>query len=84
MDKRVFVRIDDDDQLDRIQDIAEQLRGSGLAVSEVSPVVGQITGTIAPDRLDHVREKCRAMGVRLEPEEGDVEHRLPPPDSELQ
>lgn len=84
MDQRVFVRIDGDAQLDRIEDIAEELRGSGMAVSQVSPVVGQITGTIAPGRLEQVRDKCRALGIRMEPEEGDMEHKLPPPDSELQ
>lgn len=84
MPNRVFIRIEDDQQLSRIDEIAEQLRGSGLEVSDISPVVGQITGTVNDQRMEGVKRHAEALGVRCVPDEEEAVHRLPPPDAELQ
>lgn len=84
MQNRVFIRIDDDQQLPRIDEIAEQLRGSGLEVSDISPIVGQITGTVNDKRMEGVRRHAEALGVRCIPDAMEVIHRLPPLTGELQ
>lgn len=83
MGNRVFIRIDDDEQLQHIQRIAGELRQAGLELSDVSPVVGQITGTVETSALPGVEQTCKAMGLRLVREESDVVHRLPPEGSDL-
>ena len=84
MPSRVFIRIEDDQQLSRIDEIAEQLRGSGLEVSDISPVVGQITGTVNDQRMEGVKRHAEALGLRCVPDAEEAVHRLPPPDAELQ
>lgn len=84
MDERVFIRIDDDQQLDNTQHIADELSKAGLTVLDVSPVVGQITGMVDSIKLQYLRQRVEAMGLRLIPADADAVHPLPPEGFDLQ
>jgi hypothetical protein len=84
MVKRGFIRIDDDAQLGNIHELAEKLRSLGMVVTDISPVVGQITGSAEESRLPHINESAAEYGARFILEDDDVEHKLPDPGSDLQ
>jgi hypothetical protein len=78
MDKRIFIRFDDDKAPEEITRIAQALTQQGLAVSDISPIVGQITGTVEAGRLASLQRLLQLSGGRLVLEDDDLEHRLPP------
>jgi len=84
MEERVFIRIDDDQQLDNTLHFADELSKAGLTVLDVSPVVGQITGMIDSDGMLRLRQLVEAMGLRLVPADTDASHLLPPEGFDLQ
>lgn len=84
MTKRVYIRIDDDDQLAEIGRIAAELGRSGLEVTSVSPVIGQIAGTAADGAVATLKTQALAVGAHLVVEEDDLVHHLPPPGSGVQ
>jgi hypothetical protein len=84
MEKRGFIRIDDQAKLARIDELAGKLRSLGMTVTDISPVVGQITGTVEEDKLPGIHQILAGYGARFVLEGDDVEHRLPDPRSDLQ
>jgi hypothetical protein len=84
MVKRGFIRIDDDTKLARIHELADKLRLLGMTVTNISPTVGQITGTAEEDRLPQIHQSAAAYGARFVLEDDDVDHTLPDPGSDLQ
>jgi hypothetical protein len=84
MVKRGFIRIDDDAKLANIDQLVEQLRSLGMNVTDVSPIAGQITGSVDERILPRIHEQAAAFGGRFVLEEDDVEHTLPDPNSDIQ
>ena len=68
-----------DEHLDRLAEIADDLRSAGLEIDQVLKFTGTITGSMDPKRMEALKS---ARGVAaVEPEQ--VVH-LPPPDAEIQ
>lgn len=76
--KPVVVTVDDD-AMPRIADVASQLGGAGLKVSQVMPLTGVITGRFAGQDLSVLMRVTGVMSVELE--QGV---QLAPPEADLQ
>ncbi|MGE0136159.1 MAG: hypothetical protein AB7L91_19535 [Dehalococcoidia bacterium] len=63
----------------RIGQVADALRAAGMQVVQVLDVIGQITGAVAEERLDDLRD---VPGVQRVDRSGGA--RIAPPDSPLQ
>jgi hypothetical protein len=83
MKKRGFIRIADDEQLNNIEQFASDFRSQGFEVTDVSPVVGQITGTVQESDIPRIRSAAISLGMQFVLEDEDVEHHLPGPDAEV-
>ena len=84
MQKRGTFTIDDDAKLGGIQNLADKLRTQGLKVASVSPVAGQIIGTAEESAFPQLQEEAKAFGARFIPDDEEMEHVLPPPESTIQ
>lgn len=84
MTKRGFIRVDDDAQRAKLDQLADQLRSLGMTVTDVAPIVGQITGTADESKLGSIQQHVATYGGRFILDEDDVEHRLPDPESDTQ
>lgn len=69
----------EDAHLDRLQELAAELKAAGMSIDRVSEVTGTITGSVSPARMAGLR---RVRGVSaVEPEQVV---RIPPPDADVQ
>jgi hypothetical protein len=69
----------DDARIDQISEVAKNLQSEGLDIEQTLPTVGVITGSIAIEDVNRLKE---IVGVQqVEPERG---FQLPPPDSNVQ
>jgi hypothetical protein len=69
----------DDARIDQISEVAKNLQSEGLDIEQTLPTVGVITGSIAIEDVNRLKE---VVGVQqVEPERG---FQLPPPDSNVQ
>lgn len=68
-----------DAALATIQGVANQLAAAGMAVGQVLPVTGVITGSCPPGAKPALRQVDGVLSV-----EDDVSVQLPPPDSDVQ
>lgn len=78
MSQSVTVTIDDD-QLSRIDDLADQLRAAGMRVDQVHGAVGVITGEVTEAQRATI---SRIPGVASIEDQNTFQ--LPPPDSDIQ
>lgn len=69
----------DDAHLDRIQDVAQNLRAAGMNVEQTLSSIGVISGSIHSDQLDCISQ---IKGVRHI--EQQREFQIAPPDSDIQ
>lgn len=69
----------DDDHLDRIEDVADQLRASGVQVHQVLGSVGIITGEVTDAQRPAITQVSGVASV-----EDQQAFQLPPPDSDIQ
>ena len=69
----------DDAHLSQIEQICQQLEASGMNVEETLSIIGVISGSIQPDKLNRL---AQIEGVKnVEPQES---YRLAPPSSDIQ
>lgn len=68
-----------DSHLERIPELADELRAAGLKIDHVLNAAGTITGSINPSRLDDLRDIPGVSAVEIE-----RSYQLAPPDSEIQ
>jgi hypothetical protein len=69
----------DDVHIDRVDEVADELRAAGLDVDQVMGASGMITGSMEPSKVDALKKIRGVSAVELE------RHvRIPPPDSEVQ
>lgn len=78
MPERVTVTVDDE-HLDRIEDLADQLRAAGMQVHQVLRSVGIITGEVAGPARPAI---ARLPGVASVEDQRIFQ--LPPPDADIQ
>lgn len=69
----------DDDHLDKIEELAVQLRNSGMQIHQVLNEVGVISGSAPFDRRQDLRAVPGVMSI-----EGARTFQLPPPESPIQ
>lgn len=69
----------DDDHLDRIEDVADQLRASGVQVHQVLGSVGIITGEVTDAARPAITQVPGVASV-----EDQQTFQLAPPDSDIQ
>lgn len=69
----------DDDHLDKIEELAVQLRNSGMQIHQVLNEVGVISGSAPFDRRQDLRAVPGVMSI-----EGVRTFQLPPPESSVQ
>lgn len=81
MRKRGYIRIVDDEQLNNIEQLASTFRSQGFDVTDVAPIVGQITGVAQEADIPRIRNSAASLGLQFVLEDDDVEHRLPGPDA---
>jgi hypothetical protein len=78
MPKSITVTVDDD-HLGRIEDVADQLRASGVQVHQVLGAVGIITGEVTDAQRPAIAQVRGVASV-----EDQQAFQLPPPDSDIQ
>lgn len=78
MPDRVVVTVHDD-QLDHVEEVADQLRGAGMRIDQVLGEIGVITGSLPEDRRAAVLSMPGIAAV-----ENETTFQVPPPDSEIQ
>ena len=69
----------DDAHADRIDEVAERLKETGMDVEQTMQIVGVVTGSIASDRMSSLYS---IEGVKAV--EADRTYQLNPPDSDIQ
>ena len=69
----------DDDHLGRIEDVADQLRASGVQIHQVLGSVGIITGEVTDAQRPAIAQVPGVASV-----EDQQAFQLPPPDSDIQ
>ena len=69
----------DSGSLSRIEDVAEELRTSGLSVKKIMPAIGTITGSVEETRMGKLRSVRGIVAVEV-----SREYRVPPPQSNIQ
>jgi hypothetical protein len=69
----------DDDHLDRLDDVAAELRAAGMEIQRAMPTLGTITGSVPAAHVEDIRAVKGVADV-----ESGREVQLPPPDSPIQ
>jgi hypothetical protein len=78
MDDRVTVTVHDD-QLPRIDELADRLRAAGMRIDQVLHPVGVITGSVPSAQRAMIQAMPGVAAV-----EAETTFQLPPPDAEIQ
>jgi hypothetical protein len=76
--KSIIVTVTDD-ALNKIDELAEQLKTKGMKVDQVLPATGVITGSAASTKVPTLEKVDGVMSV-----EEELTIQLPPPDSPVQ
>lgn len=69
----------EDDRMDRIEDLADQLRAAGMQIQQVLGSVGIITGEVTDAQRPAIAQIPGVVSV-----EGQAEYQLPDPGSDVQ
>lgn len=69
----------DESHLDRFAKVVQRLRGAGLKVDQKLDTIGVVTGSIAPEKIDQLREVEGVAAV-----DPELTFQLPDPSSPIQ
>lgn len=80
MEQKVEVLVSvDDAHLEKVHDVAEELRSAGMDVHEALPELGTISGAVELDRMAKLEGVPGVAGL-----ERGREVSIPPPDADVQ
>lgn len=68
-----------DDHIDRIGQVSDSLRASGMDIEQTMPNIGMVSGSIESQQIEQLHKIAGVDSVELE-----QSYQLPPPDSPLQ
>lgn len=69
----------DDAHVDRIHEVADRLKDSGMDVEQTMQIVGVVTGSIEADKMSSLYSVEGVQNVEIE-----REYQLSPPESDIQ